>query len=164
MRQPSLVELFQFGTLFHCPSDVPRSQDSLASPLTLWQPMCFYRVKRMPSQERMIMAIPVLTIDVPARRVNLSGCEIVLTRKEFDVLTLICQNPHRVISRDEIFREVWGYSDLSNDRRPSWNTGVSGTRTLDMHMVTLRKKLGFAASASPIETVRGIGYRLDPSK
>lgn len=109
------------------------------------------------------MAIPVLTIDVPARRVNLAGCEITLTRKEFDVLTLICQNPHRVISRDEIFREVWGYSDLSNDR-PSWNTGVSGTRTLDMHMVTLRKKLGFTASTSPIETVRGIGYRLDASK
>lgn len=109
------------------------------------------------------MTVPVLRIDVPARRANLAGYEITLTRKEFDVLTLICQNPHRVISRDEIFREVWGYSDLSEDR-PSWNTGVSGTKTLDMHMVTLRKKLGFSASTSPIETVRGIGYRLDPSK
>lgn len=106
------------------------------------------------------MAVPVLRIDVPARRANLAGYEITLTRKEFDVLTLICQNPHRVISRDEIFREVWGYSDLSEDR-PSWNTGVSGTKTLDMHMVTLRKKLGFTASTSPIETVRGIGYRLN---
>lgn len=106
------------------------------------------------------MTVPVLRIDVPARRVNLAGYEITLTRKEFDVLTLICQNPHRVISRDEIFREVWGYSDLSEDR-PSWNTGVSGTKTLDMHMVTLRKKLGFTASTSPIETVRGIGYRLN---
>lgn len=106
------------------------------------------------------MTVPVLRIDVPARRANLAGYEITLTRKEFDVLTLICQNPHRVISRDEIFREVWGYSDLSEDR-PSWNTGVSGTKTLDMHMVTLRKKLGFTASTSPIETVRGIGYRLN---
>lgn len=109
------------------------------------------------------MTLPLLVIDVPARRVTLMGHEITLTRKQFDVLTLICQNSNRVVSRDEIFREVWGYSDLSTDR-PSWNTGVSGTKTLDMHMVTLRKQLGFSASTSPIETVRGIGYRIDPTR
>lgn len=98
------------------------------------------------------MTLPVLQINAPARTVHLSGYSIPLTRKEFDLLTLICQNSDRVVSRDEIFREVWGYDF------------IGGTKTLDMHIVTLRKKLGFDGRTSPIVTVRGIGFRLNREK
>ncbi len=98
------------------------------------------------------MAVPVLNIDVPARRVHLGLSEIVLTQKEFDLLTLMCQNTYRVVSRDEIFDRVWGYNF------------VGGTKTLDMHMVTLRRKLGYTGSNSPITTVRGLGFRIDTEK
>lgn len=98
------------------------------------------------------MSVPILRIDVPARSVSLAGYPITLTRKEFDLLTLMCHNSDRVVSRDEIFSEVWG-----------WNF-VGGTKTLDMHVVALRKKMGYNGSNSPIITVRGIGFRFDQSQ
>ncbi|MDJ0341614.1 response regulator transcription factor [Streptomyces sp. H10-C2] len=84
-------------------------------------------------------------IELPTRRVMVSGEPIALTRKEFDLLALLAQRPGVVFRREQIISEVW---------RTSWEgTG----RTLEVHVASLRSKLRLP---SVIETVRGVGYRL----
>ncbi|MFJ9679650.1 response regulator transcription factor [Streptomyces sp. NPDC101194] len=84
-------------------------------------------------------------IELPTRRVSVDGCEVQLTRKEFDLLALLAQRPGVVFRREQIISEVW---------RTSWEgTG----RTLEVHVASLRSKLRLPAL---IETVRGVGYRL----
>ena len=84
-------------------------------------------------------------IELPARRVSVEGSAIQLTRKEFDLLALLAQRPGVVFRREQIISEVW---------QTSWEgTG----RTLEVHVASLRSKLGTPAL---IETVRGVGYRL----
>ncbi|WP_431783371.1 response regulator transcription factor [Streptomyces chumphonensis] len=87
---------------------------------------------------------PVL-IETAGRRVTVDGAAVALTRKEFDLLALLAQRPGVVYRREQIISEVW---------RTSWEgTG----RTLEVHVASLRSKLGLPAL---IETVRGVGYRL----
>jgi DNA-binding response OmpR family regulator len=84
-------------------------------------------------------------IELPTRRVSADGAPVQLTRKEFDLLALLAQRPGVVFRREQIISEVW---------RTSWEgTG----RTLEVHVASLRSKLGMPAL---IETVRGVGYRL----
>ncbi|MEE1798297.1 response regulator transcription factor [Streptomyces sp. NPDC050509] len=86
-----------------------------------------------------------LTLELPTRRVTVDGMPVQLTRKEFDLLALLAQRPGVVFGREQIISEVW---------RTSWEgTG----RTLEVHVASLRSKLGMPAL---IETVRGVGYRL----
>ncbi|MFI8006647.1 response regulator transcription factor [Streptomyces sp. NPDC086010] len=86
-------------------------------------------------------------IELPTRRVGVDDREVQLTRKEFDLLALLAQRPGVVFRREQIISEVW---------RTSWEgTG----RTLEVHVASLRSKLGLPAL---IETVRGVGYRLVP--
>ncbi|MDX3852008.1 response regulator transcription factor [Streptomyces sp. AK02-01A] len=86
-----------------------------------------------------------LTLELPTRRVSVDGTAVQLTRKEFDLLALLAQRPGVVFGREQIISEVW---------RTSWEgTG----RTLEVHVASLRGKLGMPAL---IETVRGVGYRL----
>lgn len=86
-----------------------------------------------------------LSIDVPARRVTLDAQEMVLTRKEFDLLALLATHAPAVVTREKILDQVWA---------ASWE---SSSRTLDTHVAALRGKIGTAAQ---IATVRGVGYRL----
>jgi DNA-binding response OmpR family regulator len=90
-----------------------------------------------------------LHVDVRARRVSRQGIEIVLTRREFDILELLLRRAGDVISRDEFLDAVWG-------------TDVNVThRTVDTHMAALRRKLeGEAGNREYIQSVRGVGYRL----
>ncbi|MEU5365800.1 response regulator transcription factor [Streptomyces sp. NPDC005925] len=84
-------------------------------------------------------------IELPTRQVTVDGTVVQLTRKEFDLLALLAQRPGVVFRREQIISEVW---------RTSWEgTG----RTLEVHVASLRSKLGIPAL---IETVRGVGYRL----
>ncbi|MEU8772262.1 response regulator transcription factor [Streptomyces sp. NPDC048606] len=84
-------------------------------------------------------------IELPTRRVSVHGKDVQLTRKEFDLLALLAQRPGVVFRREQIISEVW---------RTSWEgTG----RTLEVHVASLRSKLGMPAL---VETVRGVGYRL----
>ena len=88
-----------------------------------------------------------VTIDLSTRQVAVDGRAVALTRKEFDLLALLAQRPGVVFRREQIISEVW---------RTSWEgTG----RTLEVHIASLRSKLGLPAF---IETVRGVGYRLAP--
>jgi len=86
-----------------------------------------------------------LEIDVRARRVHIDGRELALTAKEFDVLAALCSEPGAVVTRSQLLERVW---------HTSWH---GQTKTIDVHVGALRRKLGDAAR---IETVRGIGFRL----
>jgi two-component system, OmpR family, response regulator RegX3 len=100
-------------------------------------------------QHREVEAAPIrvgdLEIDARTRRVTLGGEEIPLTPKEFDLLVLLADDPGAVCSRTRILEEVWD---------PHW---YGPTKTLDVHVASLRKKLG---DPGWIETVRGVGFRL----
>ena len=84
-------------------------------------------------------------VDTRTRRVTVDGDEITLTRKEFDLLALLAGDPGATRTRDEILEEVWD---------AHW---YGPTKTLDVHVASLRKKLG---DPTLIETVRGVGFRL----
>lgn len=84
-------------------------------------------------------------IDASRHEVRVNGVPVALTRKEYDLLALLAREPGVVFRREQIIGEVW-------------NTGWSGTkRTLEVHMASLRAKLGVAGL---FETVRGVGYRM----
>jgi len=87
-------------------------------------------------------------VDVDAHRAWLDGHELDLTPKEFDLLALLVGEPGKAVDRRRIMREVWD--------EQWWGP----TRTLDMHVSSLRRKLG-DASAEMIVTVRGVGYRFE---
>jgi len=86
-----------------------------------------------------------LEIDVPARRATLDGRELQLTVKEFDLLALLASDPGVVVDRHRILRDVWD------------TTWYGSSKTVDVHVAALRKKLG---DPTLIETVRGVGLRL----
>jgi DNA-binding response OmpR family regulator len=88
-----------------------------------------------------------LELDVRARRAALDGDELSLTPKEFDLLALLASDPGAVVGRERILREVW---------QTDW---FGPTKTIDVHVASLRKKLG---DPRWIETVRGVGHRLAP--
>ncbi|MEU5418169.1 response regulator transcription factor [Streptomyces sp. NPDC001407] len=91
------------------------------------------------------LRLGALTVELPNREVSVSGTPVPLTRKEFDLLALLAQRPGVVFRREQIISEVW---------RTSWEgTG----RTLEVHIASLRSKLGMPAL---IETVRGVGYKI----
>ncbi|MEC4271981.1 response regulator transcription factor [Adlercreutzia sp. R25] len=85
-----------------------------------------------------------------ARTVTAAGHEVNLTRKEFDLLRVLLEHKGRVLTREQLLDQVWGVSF------------VGETRTVDMHVKTLRRKLAEAApgSEAAIATVRGVGYQL----
>ena len=87
-----------------------------------------------------------LELDLSSHIVQLNGKNIHLTLKEFELLRLFLQNKNRVFSRDEILEILWGYSYTKE------------SRTIDIHIKTLRAKLGDFSNY--IQTIRGVGYKL----
>jgi DNA-binding response OmpR family regulator len=91
-------------------------------------------------------------IDVESHRAWIGEEELQLTAKEFDLLRVLVRDAGRVVTRDQLMREVWD------------TTWWSSTKTLDMHISWLRKKLGDdAANPRYISTVRGVGFRFEKS-
>ena len=91
-------------------------------------------------------AADALFVDVKRRNVTVEGREVSLTYKEFELLCYLLENRGVVLTRDQILTKIWDYN-------------YSGeTRTVDVHIRTLRQKLG--AMGGLIETVRGVGYRI----
>lgn len=103
------------------------------------------RTDRDRPEDEILVDGPV-SVDVPARRVSVEGQELTLTRKEFDLLADLLRNRGRVLTRERLLEKVWGY-DYPGE-----------TRTVDVHVRRLRKKLG-EAFEDRIETVVGVGYR-----
>ena len=90
-----------------------------------------------------------LAIDVADKVALLDSSLLPLTRKEYELLLLLVENAGEVVPREDILMRVWGYG-----------SGIR-TRTLDVHIRRLRKRLG-SYSAQYIETIFGIGYRFQP--
>ena len=91
-----------------------------------------------------------VSVSVTKHEVTAGGAEVALTYKEFELLCFLFEHRGAVLNRDQILREVWGYEfDGEN-------------RTVDVHIRTLRQKLG--AHGDIIETVRGIGYKITAQK
>ena len=106
-------------------------------------------LRRTPQKEEhpQQLFINGMQIDTGAREVLIDGRNVELTYREFELLMYLYQNNQRVVSRDELLDKLWGYDcDVE-------------TRTVDIHIGTLRKKLGDEGSES-IKTVRNVGYRL----
>jgi DNA-binding response OmpR family regulator len=95
------------------------------------------------------LAIGDIRLDLGARRVWLSARELVLTRKEFDLLARLARDAGRVVTREDLMSDVWD---------ENW---FGSTKTLDVHITWLRRKLGDDPAAPRyIHTVRGVGFRL----
>ena len=91
----------------------------------------------------------LLHIDAGRREVRVDGNEVQLAPKEFDLLWELLDHRGLVLTRDQLLERVWGY------------TFAGDTRTVDVHVRQLRRKLG---EASPIVTVWGVGYKVAPSR
>lgn len=104
-------------------------------------------LRRSAKQDNDQVEIGKLVIKRAVREVYFDGHFVKLTLKEFELLWYLCMNRTRVVTREELLDHVWGYEYAGE------------TRTLDMHVRTLRQKLG-EEGASYVTTVRGVGYRL----
>jgi two-component system response regulator RegX3 len=90
------------------------------------------------------MRLGDLVVDTRTRRVTVADTEVALTPKEFDLLAVLVAEPGTVLRREELLERVW---DMN------W---FGSTKTLDVHVASLRKKLG---DPGWIETIRGVGFR-----
>ena len=92
------------------------------------------------------LAVGDISIDLEKREVKNKGEAVELTLKEYELLCYLMENTNRVVTREELLDRIWGY-DYDGE-----------TRTLDMHIKTLRQKL--KESGHSIKTIRGVGYRI----
>lgn len=90
-----------------------------------------------------------LTMNTAEHTVRLDGIPVELTLKEYELLRLFLEHPGRVFTREQLLEQIWGTEFIGE------------SRTVDVHIGTLRNKLGSLGSA--IRTVRGVGYRLEKS-
>ena len=123
------------------------ADDYLAKPFGMMELLSRIRaLLRRTQQETDTYRCGVLTVDRIRHTVTVNGQKVILTQKEFEVLCLLLKNKGQVLSRERLIEDVWGYAF----------TGES--RTVDVHVRTLRQKLGEAGAY--IETVRGYGYKI----
>ena len=125
------------------------ADDYVAKPFGMMELLSRIRaLLRRTETENGTLRCGILEVDPGQHIVRVRGQETVLTQKEFEVLCLLLRNPGQVLSREQLIENVWGYAF----------TGES--RTVDVHVRTLRQKLGEAGAY--IETVRGYGYKISP--
>jgi two-component system, OmpR family, alkaline phosphatase synthesis response regulator PhoP len=101
--------------------------------------------RRVPKKESNVVEVDGLVIDPEKFIVQLEGKEILLAKKEFELLHLLASRPGRVFLRNEILSQVWG------------NDVIVGDRTIDVHIRKIRQKLGVDC----ITTVKGVGYKFE---
>lgn len=100
-----------------------------------------------PDKKEEVLSIGEITLSDKEHLVTVNGEKVVLTFKEFEILKLFMSNPGIVFSRDKLLSKVWGIDYLGE------------SRTVDVHIKTLRQKLGDAGAL--IETVIGVGYKME---
>ena len=103
--------------------------------------------RSLPAQTAALLELDGLMLDPGQHTVTLAGERITLTYKEYELLKLFLSHPGTAFSREQLLHDIWN-TDYAVE-----------TRTVDMHIRTLRQKLG--AWGQRIETVRGVGYRLE---
>ena len=97
-------------------------------------------------QDKTKLSVGGISLDTKKHEVKVDGEQVVLTLKEFELLEKLMRNQGIVLTRDQLLTEIWGY-DFDGE-----------TRTVDVHIRTLRQKLG--EQGSLVKTVRGVGYRI----
>lgn len=100
-----------------------------------------------PKMSKNVLSTGKLSVNLDEHSVFANGEKVMLTLKEFELLRIFMENPGRVFSRDILLEKVWG-TDYYGE-----------TRTVDVHIGTLRTKLGECGDY--IETIRGVGYRME---
>ena len=100
-----------------------------------------------PAEVGDILKVAEITLNDKEHTVSVNGEKAALTFKEFELLKMFMSNPGAAFSRDKLLSEIWGIDYLGE------------SRTVDMHIKTLRQKLG--ESGKRIETVIGVGYRME---
>lgn len=128
------------------------ADDYIAKPFGMMELVARIRAVLRRSQDKLLSAdshpltAGAISIDERAHTVCVSGRDVQLTLKEYQLLVLLMKNQGAVLTRDVLLENIWGYGSESE------------TRTVDVHIRTLRQKLGDGGAL--IETVRGVGYRM----
>lgn len=125
------------------------ADDYLAKPFGMMEMISRIKavLRRANAKQPMIISCGSITIDEKKHVVTVDGKPVFLTLKEYELLKLLMENPGHVLTRDSILSSVWGI-EFSGE-----------TRTVDVHVGTLRTKLENAGDY--IQTVRGVGYKLE---
>lgn len=121
------------------------ADDYIAKPFGIMEFLARVRALLRRGEPREMITVRAVTLYPAARRVESSGQDVQLTAKEFNLLEYLMRRAGTVIRREELLEAVWGYS------------GGEETRTVDVHIRSLRLKLGEEGGAV-IRTVRGVGY------
>lgn len=125
------------------------ADDYVAKPFSMMELLA--RVKALlrrteRNEAEVVYSMGSLSVNQTRHEVRIDGTEVTLTLKEFELLCLLMENKSRVLTRDQLLNSIWGY-------------GFDGeNRTVDVHIRTLRQKLGKCGEY--IETVRGVGYKI----
>ena len=100
------------------------------------------------SAGKQVLCIKDLELDLTKHEVKVANVRIELTLKEYDLLKILMMNQGKVLSRNYLLDEIWGYDYFGE------------TRTVDVHIRNIRKKIGDDGLEEYIETVRGVGYKI----
>ncbi|QCQ92031.1 response regulator transcription factor [Rhodococcus sp. SGAir0479] len=129
------------------------ADDYVGKPFRLAELMARVRalLRRSGGAEDVVVEVAGIRLEPAARRVLVNGAEVALANKEYELLRVLLEHAGQVVSRDTILREVWGDVELR------------GSKTLDMHMSWLRRKIGDEGAGADrrIATVRGVGFRIN---
>jgi two-component system alkaline phosphatase synthesis response regulator PhoP len=128
------------------------ADDYLAKPFGMMEMVSRIKavLRRAAPKQTKVLVCGGISLDKSRHSVSVYGTPVSLTLKEYELLKLFMENPDRVFSREVLLSEIWG------------NDFIGETRTVDVHIGTLRTKL--AQTGNLIETVRGVGYRMGLKK
>jgi DNA-binding response OmpR family regulator len=107
------------------------------------------RTESQSTQDYLVLRFPGLSVDIPSRRVEVNGSEVLVTPTEFDILALLSQSPGRVFTREILMNKIWGY-DYYGDGH-----------IVDVHISALRKKIEAVSEYRYIKTVWRVGYKFE---
>jgi DNA-binding response OmpR family regulator len=127
------------------------ADDYLAKPFALVELMSRIQAvaRRKFNIQNQNINIGDFTLELQSRKVFAKGAEVIITRKEYDLLQYLIINRNKVLTRNQLYEHIWG--NILDDQYDS--------NFIDVHIKNLRKKLNEHAPTPWLETVRGIGYR-----
>lgn len=131
------------------------ADDYVAKPFRLAELMARVRalLRRRAGTGEDVLDVAGVRMDHPAHRVQVDGAEVGLANKEYELLRVLLERAGQVVTREQILSEVWG------------DPSLRGSKTLDMHMSWLRRKIAGSGEATDVDrrisTVRGVGFRFN---